>query len=84
MKIVLLISANCELQGEIARLFPEQYHLVACSSYDTGRVILNDISQGLILLDTDHSGAAQWLEKVSIAKPELVYIAVGKQLDKFK
>lgn len=83
MKIVLFISANCELQGEIARLFPEQYHLVACSSYDTGRVILNDISQGLILLDTDHSGAAQWLEKVSIAKPELLYIAVGKQLDKF-
>jgi PAS domain S-box-containing protein len=83
LKIVLLISANGELQGEIARLIPEHYHLVACSSFDSGRVILNDISQGLVLLDTDHSGAVQWLEKASNAKPELVYIAVGKQQDKF-
>ncbi len=83
MKIVLLISANSELQGELARLFPEQYHLVACSSHDAGREIANDISQGLVLLDTDHSGAAEWLEKVSVAKPELLYIAVGKQQDKF-
>jgi PAS domain S-box-containing protein len=83
LKVVLLISANSELQGEIARLCPEKYHLVACNSHDHGRVILNDISQGLILLDTDQNGAAQWLQKAIITKPELLYIAVGKQQDKF-
>jgi nitrogen-specific signal transduction histidine kinase len=83
MKLVLLVSANSELQGDIARLFPEQYHLIACSSLSGGRVILNDISQGLVMLDSDQPGAAQWLEKAISFKPELVYIVVGSRKDSF-
>jgi PAS domain S-box-containing protein len=83
MKLVLLISGNSELQGDIARLIPEHYHLIACSSHSGGRVILNDISQGLVMLDSDQPGAVQWLEKALAFKPELVYIAVGSRKDSF-
>ena len=83
MKLVLLVSGNSELQGNIARSFPEQYHLIACSSLSGGRVILNDISQGLVMIDSDQPGAAQWLEKAVAYKPELVYIVVGSRKDSF-
>lgn len=83
MKLVLLVSSNSELQGNIVRLFPEQYHLITCSTLSSGRVILNDISQGLVMLDSDQVGAALWLEQALVYKPELVYIGLASQKDSF-
>lgn len=82
MKVVLLISDDGYNQEEIVNLFPDDYFLMTNNNLDLNRQLFKNISQGLVLIDSDSPEAVKWFKKALIIKPELVYIAFGQNKKK--
>lgn len=79
MKVVLLVSGEVENREEIKASFPRDYFLIDCGEEVSSEALLNDIAQGLILLDTDWPPAESWLKKTLTTHPHLAYIGFGRE-----
>jgi PAS domain S-box-containing protein len=78
VKVVIMITEDQNLLEEIRSLIPDKYYLIGSSDVDFSRVFINDLSRGLVLLDTDCQDALNWLKDGIANKPGLTCIGVGK------
>ncbi len=82
MKVVLLVVEDNEIREELKIVFPEDYFIIDSTGNAYSWALLSDLSQGLVLIDTDWPEAAKWLQKASKLKPELFYIGVGRHKER--
>ncbi len=83
MKVVLFITDNNEYREEIGQCLPEGYFLIENKGKAHGWNLLNNLEQGLVLLDLDWQFADEWLREAVKNKPDLVYIGLGSDKECF-
>ena len=78
MKVVLLVTEDSALLEDIKCDLPDKYFLIESNDDAFNWIYENDLSRGVVLVDTDQVDALKWLQGAQKRKPDLVYVGVGK------
>jgi len=78
MKVVLLVTEDSALLEDIKCYLPDKYFLIESNDDAFNWIYENDLSRGVVLVDTDQVDALKWLQGAQKRKPDLVYVGVGK------
>ncbi len=78
MKVVLLVTDDYALLEDIRCYLPDQYLLIDSKDDAFNWVFENDLTHGVVLVDTDQADVCKWLQGAQEKKPHLVYVGVGK------
>lgn len=78
MKIVLLVTEDNALLEDIKCYLPDKYFLIESNDDAFNWIYENDLSRGVVLVDTDQVDILKWLQGAQKRKPDLVYVGVGK------
>jgi nitrogen-specific signal transduction histidine kinase len=76
MKMIMLVSENDDYREQIDHLTAHEYAIV--NTYKLPQFsMIKDLSQCLVLVNTDEPEAVSWLKKAADINHDLIYIAFG-------
>jgi len=78
LKVVLFITGDEGKRAQLKRSFPDDHFFIDSKGDPDSWRILNDLFQGIVLVDIDWPNAEAWLQEAIKIKPDLVYIGVGR------
>jgi PAS domain S-box-containing protein len=78
MKVILLVTEDSALLEDIKCYLPDKYFLIESNEDAFNWIYENDLSRGVVLVDTDQVDVLKWLQGAQKRKPDLIYVGVGK------
>jgi len=76
LKLIILISDINSTGQTLKSYVPQDFVLLEGSADNRGAELLNNISSGIVFVDTTVAGALSWMKEVYPFKPDLTYIGI--------